>query len=73
MHISSVERRYCLPGKCQALLEMSGESRPQASLWQFEQEEVGKWNHDHVGVISSFGAATVKKPLLLSFSRVWGK
>lgn len=35
----------------------SGERRLQASLWQFEREEVGKWNH--VGIVSSFGAATL--------------
>lgn len=59
MHISNVEQRYCLPGECQVALEMSGEGRLQASLWQFEQEEVGKWNHAHVGIVSSFGAATL--------------
>lgn len=59
MHISNVEWRYCLPGKCQEPLGMSGESRLQAFLWQFEQEGVGKWNHDHVGTASSFGAATL--------------
>lgn len=43
--------------KMSGAIRKSGESRLQASLWQFEQEEVGKWNR--VGIISSFGAATL--------------
>lgn len=72
MCISEVEWEYCLPEERQEPLERVEKADHRLAPWQFEQEEVGKWNH--VGIVSSFGAATpCKKPLLLFFFRCLGK
>lgn len=56
MYISEVEQEYCLPEECQEPLERGEKADHSLAPWQFEQEEVEKWNR--VGISSSFGAAT---------------
>lgn len=71
MYISKVEQEYCLPEKYQEPLERVKKADRRLALWQFEWEEVGKWNH--VGIVSSFGAATLcRSHFRFPSSYFWG-
>ena len=71
MYISKVEQDYCLPEKCREPLERVEKADYRLALWQFEWEEVGKWNHG--GIVSSFGAAALcRSHFCFPSSDFWG-